>query len=247
MLGSTFSIAEPNIVLNTVVAEILCQFADSLEMSADFNADLARLVQKTFHDHKRIIFNGNNYADEWVIEAQRRGLSNLKTTVDALPALVSPKSVELFKRHHVFTDQEIHSRYEILMEGYCKTLHIEALTMVDMVKGEIIPACIDYQNDLAKLLERKKACGGYDISLEDHLLNVIAKLSSCMLKKLTILENAILESKEERAILPQACFYRDRVFAAMSELRLIVDELETLAAKKYWPLPSYAQMLYSVI
>jgi glutamine synthetase len=247
MLGSKFSVAGPNIVLNTAVAEILRQFADVLEKSGDFKNDLASLIGETFHEHKRIIFNGNNYSDEWAAEAERRGLSNLKTTVDALPAFVSQRSEDLFTRHHVFTGQEIYSRYEILMEGYCKTLHIEALTMVDMVKGDIIPACIDYQNDLAKLLRRKKECGEYDVSLEEHLLGGIAKLSSSLLKKLTILENTLLDSREERGVLDHACFYRDRVFSAMSELRLIVDELETLVAKKYWPLPTYAQMLYSVI
>ena len=247
MLGSMFSIAEPNIVFNTAVAEILRQFADVFEKSDDFNRELASLVRTTFHEHKRIIFNGNNYTEEWVAEAARRGLSNLRTTVDALPAYVSQKSVELFTTHHVFTEHEIHSRYEIILEGYCKTLHIEALTMVDMVKGEIIPACIDYQNDLAKLLDRKKACGRYDVSLEGHLLERIAKLCASLLEKLTGLEDALMESREERDILAHACFYRDRIFAAMSELRLIVDELETLVAKKYWPLPSYARMLYSVI
>ena len=247
MLGSTFSISGPNIVLNTVVAEALRQFADILEKSTDFKSDLASLIKNTFHKHKRIIFNGNNYSDEWVTEAKRRGLSNLKTTVASLPEFVSQKSIELFSRHHVFSESELHSRYEILMEGYCKTLHIEALTMVDMVKREIIPACIAYQNELADLLGRKRAWGEYDASLEDHLLSSISKLSSCLLKKLTVLESALLESKEERDILSQATFYRDKVFGSMSELRLIVDELETLVANKYWPLPTYAEMLFSVI
>ena len=247
MLGSTFSISGPNIVLNTVVAEVLRQFADILEKSTDFKSDLASLINNTFHKHKRIIFNGNNYSDEWVTEAKRRGLSNLKTTVASLPEFVSQKSIELFTRHHVFSESELHSRYEILMEGYCKTLHIEALTMVDMVKREIIPACIAYQNELADLLGRKRAWGEYDASLEDHLLGSIAKLSSCLLKKLTVLESALLESKEERDILSQATFYRDKVFGSMSELRLIVDELETLVANKHWPLPTYAEMLFSVI
>ena len=248
MLGSTASVAGPNFILNTMVAEALRQFADELEASGDFKADLAALVKKTFHDHKRIIFNGNNYAEEWVTEAALRGLSNLKTTVDALPALISRKSIALFTRHHVFTETELRARYEINMEGYCKTLRIEALTMVDMAKGEIIPACVEYQNDLAGLLERKKACGGdYDSSLESCLLGRIAKLSACLLKKLNVLEDALLESGEERALCAQATFYRDRVFAAMSELRLIVDELETLVARRHWPFPTYAQILYSVV
>jgi len=251
MIGSAFSIAGPNIILNTAVADVLGKFAEELEKSKDLKGDLAALVKKTFSEHKRIVFNGNNYSGEWVIEAERRGLSNFKTTVDALPAFVSQKSVELFTKHNVFTKSEIHSRYEILLESYCKTIHIEALTMVDMVKDAIIPACIDYQNELAELLERKKAFSEFgfkpDVSLEMHLLEEIAKLSGCLLKKRSVLESALLESKEEREILDQARFYRDSVFAAMYELRLIADELETLVAKKYWGLPSYAEMLYSVI
>jgi len=249
MVGSTFSIAGPNFALNTIVAEVLRQFADELEKSKDFKGDLAKLVKKTFSEHKRIIFNGNNYAEEWVVEAQKRGLSNLKTTVDALPEFISKKSVELFEKHHVLTKTEIHSRYEILLEAYCKTLHIEALTMVDIVKAKIIPASVDYQRELIDLLRQKKAYGGdnIDVSLEGNFLNSITKLSASLLKKLTALEDALLETKEDREILAQAGFYRDRVFTAMSELRLIVDELETLVARKHWPLPTYAEILYSVI
>ena len=248
MLGSTFSIAGPNIVLNTIVADTLQQFADTLESSSDFTGDLASLVKKTFSAHKRIIFNGNNYSDEWVSEAQNRGLSNLKTAVDALPTFTSAQSIALFSRHAVFSEQEIHSRYEIMMEAYCKTIHIEALTMIDMVKGNIIPASVDYQRDLVDLLRQKKAYGGsLDVSLEDHLLHKIAKLSSSLLKKLTTLENALGESKAQEDVLASARFYRDTIFAAMSDLRLIVDELETLVARKYWPFPVYGELLYSII
>jgi glutamine synthetase len=247
MVGSTFSIAGPNFALNTIIAEVLRQFADELEKSKNFKADLAALVKKTFSEHKRIIFNGNNYAEEWVVEAEKRGLSNLKTTVDAMPEFISKKSIDLFTKHHVLTKAEIHSRYEIFLEAYCKTLNIEALTMVDMVKGEIIPASVGYQRELIDLLRQKKAYGGLDVSLEENLLGSITKLSACLLKKLDALESAILESKEERKILAQAGFYRDRVFTAMSELRLIVDELEMLVAKKHWPIPTYGEILYSVI
>ena len=249
MLGSTFSIAGPNIVLNTIVAETLNQFADQLEKSKDFNGDIAAIVKKTYSEHKRIIFNGNNYSDEWVAEAEKRGLSNLKTTVDALPKFIEKKSIALFEKHHVFTETEVHSRYEILMESYCKTLHIEALTMIDMVKGEIIPACLDYQSELIDLLRKKKTYAGdnIDCTLEQHFLTSITKLSGCLLNKLTTLESEVLESTQERDILVQATFYRDKIFTAMSELRLIVDELETLVAKKHWPIPTYAELLYSVI
>ena len=251
MLGSTFSIAGPNIVLNTTVAEILRQFADELETSKnnaqDFTKDLAALVKRVFSNHRRIVFNGNNYSDEWVIESKRRGLSNLKTAVDALPEFISEKSIELFTKHNVFTEAEIHSRYEILMESYCKTLHIEALTMTDLVKGEVVPACISYQNEIAQLLTLKKGTTESDVSLESHLLDRISKLSGCLLKKLNGLEDALLAAGEEREIHAQASFYRDQVYAAMSELRLIVDELETLVAKKHWMLPTYAELLYSVV
>jgi glutamine synthetase len=247
MLGSAFSIGGPNIVLNTIVAETLSQLADSLEKSKNFKGDLAALIKKTISEHKRIVFNGNNYAEEWVVEAQKRGLSNLKTTVEALPEFVSKKSIELFTKHHVFTEVELHSRYEILMEAYCKTIHIEALTMVDMVKGDIFPASVSYQNELTSLLQKKKALGYYDSSLEENLIGNISKLSASLLIKLTALEKVILETKEERSIADQARFYREKVFAAMVELRIDVDGLETFVAKKYWPFPSYGQILYSVI
>ena len=249
MLGSTFSIAGPNIVLNTIVAETLSQFADSLENSKDFKGGLAALVKKTFSEHKRIIFNGNNYSEEWLAEAKNRGLSNLKTTVDALPEYTSKKSVDLFAKHNVFTEVELNSRCEILLDAYCKTLNIEALTMIDMVKSEIVPACFDYQSELVDLLRQKKAYGGsiIDCSLEEHFLNSITKLSGSLLKKLTALEAAICGFSNHGEVLKTACFYRDKIFTCMSELRLVVDELETLVARKHWPFPTYAEILYSII
>jgi len=248
MLGSMFSASGPNVVLNTAVAEVLRQFADTLEKSQNFKEDMAKLVKATFHAHKRIVFNGNNYSNEWVEEAARRGLSNLKTTIDALPAFVSPKSVDLFTKHSVFTEPELHSRYEILMESYCKILHIEALTMTDMTRKEIIPSCLTYQSELAKLLSDKKVAGGsFDTTLEKHFLGKISQLSSCLLKKLSALETAIIEAKAEKEISETAKFYRDKVSVAMSELRVIADELETLTAKKHWSLPTYGDILFSVI
>ena len=177
----------------------------------------------------------------------RRGLSNLKTTVEALPALVSEKSVKLFTTHRVFTESEIHSRYEILLENYCKTIHIEALTMADMTKKYVIPACIGYQDELARVLSAKKACGGFDCSLEESLLGRISQLSACLFGKLNALESATIEAKSISEALMLGKFYRDRVFGAMSELRLVIDELETIVAKKYWTLPTYAEILYSVM
>lgn len=242
MLGSSFSIAGPNIVLNTIVAETLCEFADILENAKDFKAELASLIKSNIKEHKRIIFNGNNYSDEWVEEAAKRGLSNLKNTVEALPAFISSKSIELFTKHHVFTEKEIHSRYEILLENYCKTLRIEALTMINLVKRDIIPACVSYQNELTQLLGAKKSLGGYESGLEEQLLGKISGLSSQLIDRLGKLEQAVADAKTIDELLDLAGHYRNNVLGAMSELRLIVDELETLVAAKYWPLPTYAEM-----
>jgi len=246
MLGSNLSISGPNFALNTAVAEVLSKFADTLENSDNFTRDLGLLVQKTISDHKRIIFNGNNYSDEWVKEAERRGLANYKTTVEAVPAFISPKNTVLFTKHKVLTENEIRSRYEILLENYCKTIHIEALTMIDMVKKEIIPACISYQNDLAMLEERKKSCVGVSNALEVYLLSKLSELSDLLLKRLMCLENSMIEVKTYSGALEEAEFYRYTIFRNMSELRLVADELEILTGKKYWPLPSYAEILYSV-
>jgi len=243
MLGSAFSIAGPNIVLNTAVAEILSQFADNLSKAKDFNKAVAALVKKTYHDHKRIVFNGNNYAEEWVTEAAKRRLSNLKSTAEALPQFGTKKSVELFGKHNVFSETEVHSRCEILTEVYCKTLNIEALCMIDIVKGLIFPACIEYQTLLAKLYTQKERCDvSFDTTLEKRLLESVSRLSGSLIQKLEALENVVVEANGKH----DAKFYQSVVFGTMTQLRLVVDELETLVGKKYWPLPSYADMLTSV-
>ena len=255
MPGSAFSVAEPNIAINTAVAEILRQFADTLEKigngdSDKFDRAVNDLIGETYKKHKRIVFNGNNYCDEWIDEAKMRGLSNMETTVDALPSLLERKSILLFAKHGVFTESEIKSRYEILMEGYCKTIRIEALTMLDLTKKAIIPACIRYQNDLVKLMNDKQALHKPILSsaLEAHLAAKISKLSDELLKKLNTLECAVEKSAEFKAldVMSQARFCRDEIFSAMSELREVVDGLETLTASEYWPLPCYGEMLFSV-
>jgi glutamine synthetase len=247
MLGSAFSIAGPNVVLNTIVAEELSQFADLLENSQHFNDDLHSLVVQSIKDHKRIIFNGNNYADEWVAEAESRGLLNLKTTVDALPSFVADKNIALFTKHHVYTEVEIRSRYEILLESYCKTLHIEALTMIDMVKKEIIPSVLSYENELAEVMGRKKALeGNFCTQLEESLLTNIAKLGSCLYKKLEKLEHSVIQAKNNSDTLQMSKFYREHIFINIATLRGVIDELETLVSKKHWPYPTYGEILYSV-
>jgi glutamine synthetase len=203
-------------------------------------------VKNTVSAHKRIVFNGNNYSDEWVVEAKNRGLSNLKTTVDALPAFISEKAITLFTQHHVFSEIEMRSRYEILMEGYCKTINIEALAMLDITKGLIIPACVDYQNDLSKLLTKKKSLGIPASKMESSLLEKFSLLSDCLWDKVEALDSALANPSSDHDVLTHAMFYRNTVFAAMNELRLVADQLETYAADKYWPLPSYGDLLYKV-
>jgi glutamine synthetase len=150
MLGSSSSISDSNIVLNTIVAEVLSQFADRLENAGDFKSELSSMIKETIKKHKRILFNGNNYSEEWVEEAAKRGLLNLKSTVDALPYFISEKNIKLFTKHNIFSESEIHSRYEVMLEGYAKVIHIEALTMIDMVKREIIPSVMGYLKDLSE-------------------------------------------------------------------------------------------------
>lgn len=247
MLGSTFSIAGPNIVLNTIVAEELKQFADTLEKSKDLDKDLNSLIKNTIKNHKRIIFNGNNYSDNWVQEAEKRGLLNLKTTPDALPYFIHSKNVDLFTKHHVFSESELYSRYEILMENYYKTIHIEALTMIDMVKKYIIPSVLSYQGEIASIANNKKQLAPtLSCELEENLLENLSRLGNCLYKKLDVLETSVLNSKNNSDLFEMAKYYRESIFINMQHLRGVVDELETLISKEYWTLPTYSELLFSV-
>ena len=246
MVGSSFSIACPNYILNAIVAESLCQFADRLEKAENFPEELSALLKETVAAHDRILYNGNNYSDDWVAEAEKRGLSNLKTSVESLPMFISPKNIAVLAKHKVLTEEEIRSRYEILLDDYNKTIHIEALTMLDMVKQEIIPAVFAYESDLVKLIEKKTACG-FPVSPEDIILGRISELAGSLYKKVESLDNSLMDLKgrdEDSLIL--ASFYRYTVFSLMSEVRVDVDSLEQLVAKKYWPYPSYGEMLFSI-
>lgn len=245
MLGSAFSIAGPNIVLNTIVAEELSGFADALEKSSDFKKDLARLIKTTIAEHKRIIFNGNNYAQEWVAEAEKRGLSNLKSTVDAMPAFIQPKNAQLFAKHHVFSDTELHSRYEILLDNYSKTIHIEALTTLDLARQQILPASLTYQKELVTLLKVKRDCA-LDTSLEEKLTGKLSALCTSLSDEITKLEEAVAKAESISDTLAQATCFHDTVFAGMESLRVVADELEMTVSKAYWPLPDYGEILYSV-
>jgi glutamine synthetase len=247
MLGSNFSISGPNVVLNTIVAESLSQFADILENCSNFHSELSKLIKSTINDHKRIIFNGNGYEKEWTIEAEKRGLSNLKSTVDALPLWISPKSINLFTKHQVFTESEMHSRYDILLENYYKTIHIEALTMIDMIRKGVIDSAISFQDELTDILMKKKSLNiSIDCSMEEDLLIRISKIAADMNCKLENLEKLLLEAKKLNDVFETAKYYKEIVFENMNNLRIEVDELEALIPKKYWNYPTYGEMLYSV-
>ena len=246
-LGSTASISGPNIVLNTIVAEELDKFADELEGKADFDKALGELLKRELTAHKRIIFNGNGYSEEWVKEAERRGLANLKSTVDALPAFIADKSIDVFTKHNVFTKDELFSRYDILLENYYKVIDIEALTFDSMVKKDIVAAASDYQFTLAETLNAKAATGlSVDSTVEKKHLEKASKLAFEMDERLEKLEADIEKAKELSETYELAKFHHDVIFADMNELREVVDELETVIPSDIWPYPTYGEILYSV-
>ena len=248
MLGSSASISGPNVVLNTIVADVLEQFADELEGAKDFKTALHKLLKKTIKEHKRIIFNGNNYSDEWIDEAERRGLYNLKSTPEAIPYFASEKSVELFARHGIYTEAELCSRCEILFENYSKILNIEALTMSDMIKKDIIPAVSAYTQKLAETALAKKAVSDrINVSVEQQLAEKLSELTYRLYKSNGKLENSLLEVKKyESDIETYARFYHDVVFANMKEAREIADEMEVNTAHNFWPFPTYSELMFNV-
>ncbi len=246
-LGSTASISGPNVVLNTIVAEVLDGFATELEAADDFEKAMNILIKRELSAHKRIIFNGNGYGEEWLIEAEKRGLSNLKTTVDALPAFVAPKSIEVFTKHKVFTESEMHSRYEILLENYTKTINIEALTMIGLVKKDIMAAACEYQFTLAETINAKKATGlAISSGTEEALLTKAASLTESLAGGLAALEADVDKDRETEDALALARYEHDVVFADMNLLRETVDQLESIVPSDIWPFPTYGEILYSV-
>lgn len=248
MVGSTFSIAGPNIILNTIVAESLSQFADILEQAADTTIAAHDLVIETIKKHKRIIFNGNNYSDEWVTEAEHRGLLNLKTTADAIPYYTSDKNIALFAKHNIFSKGELFSRSEVMYENYCKVLHIESLTMLDMVKKDIMPAVSGYTKALSETaLAKKSLLPSINCELEEGLVSRLSALSGSLYKKTEELNANLLNAKNHETDSQELAFYyKDVVFRSMQELRTVADEIETLVGKEYWPYPTYGDLLFSV-
>ena len=248
MLGSNDSISGANIVLNTAVAESLRQYADALEKAEDFNETLHALIRDTIRSHKRIIFNGNGYDAAWVEEAQRRGLLNLKTVPDCLPYFTSPKNIALFAAHKVFSETEIRARYDILLDNYSKILNIEAVTMLDMAKKDLLPAYSAYTRRLGETISAKKAAlPGVDCTYEEEQLKKVSALCGCMYQKTQVLEDALLRlDQTECDGLARARYYQQTVFSAMNELRIAADEIESIADRKFYPYPNYGDLLFGV-
>ena len=249
MLGSSNSIACANIMLNSAVAESLKVYADRLEGAPDFETTLHEMIRKTIKDHKRILFNGNGYDESWIKEAtEQRGLLNLRTTPDALAHLLDKKNVEMLTAHHIFSEEELRSRYEITLENYCKTVVIEANTMVDMAKTQIAPAIEAYAADVAKAAAAKKALDPALLcSFETTLVRKLSALTDRIAMKAEELKDAVLSLDDTAGdIGTQSAMIRDTVLAKMGELRLACDEAETLTARSYWPFPTYADLLFGV-
>ena len=248
MVGSSNSIACANIMLNSAVAESLRVFADKLEGAEDFDSALHELIKSCITAHKRIIFNGNGYDDSWIKEAtEKRGLLNLRTTPDCMPAVLSAKNMDMLIRHKVFTEAEIRSRYEIMMENYCKTVSIEAHTMVDMAKKEILPAIEAYTIELSDAVRAKKAAdAGASCRYEEKRIRRLSALLEQIDDAVDELESALVTLSMSADITAQANFIRDEIIPKMSLVRVPADEAETLTAEKYWPFPTYGELLFGV-
>ncbi len=245
MLGSSASIADCNTVLNTAVAESLRVFADELEAAMDFESALHNLIRRTIGEHDRIIFNGNGYGDEWIREAEARGLLNLKTTPDCLPYLLKEKNVALFAQHKVFSETELRSRCEIMQENYCKTVHIEALTLIEMVRRDILPAVSRTSDELIGVALRKKDVG-VDRRYETETAKEISALIAVMYENLQKLEAAVAEPSLIADMEKRSLYYKDTVIPLMQEIRASGDRLETITPADAWPFPTYGEMLFGV-
>lgn len=245
MPGSKLSVAGPNTVLNTIVADVLDQFADELEKADNFQDALDDLIKRTIKENQNIIFNGNGYSDEWPVEAEKRGLLNLKSTPEAVPAFLAQKNVDVFSKYGVYTEAELQSRVEILLDEYCKTLNIEALTMIDMAKKEILPAAAKYIKDIAKTAELAKSCGAETV-FEEETVKESSALVTEMYKALGTLEADVQKVHAIEDTQEMANFFHDTIFADMGALRVPADKIETLVGKEYWPYPTYSDLLFYV-
>lgn len=247
MPGSSVSIADTNIVINTIAADALSKFSDELSGKDDMNSAVDELIRRTFKEHKRIIFNGNGYDSAWVDEAEKRGLLNYRTSADAIPHLTDEKNVELFSKHKIFTRVELEARREIMLENYCKVLNIEALTMIDMAKKDILPSAFGYIKSLSETANLKKSIG-IDIS-DDACVRTAQKLTmltNCAYRRIEALNDVVIGAHDIEDYEEKADYFKTQVLPAMQELRAVADEIETDMASEYLPYPNYSKLLFSV-
>ena len=245
MLGSTSNISCPNTMINAAVAEKFDEFATRLEKSADLKADVYALIKESYAKHKRIVFNGNGYSEEWTAEAERRGLLNLKNTPDALVRYTDEKNLKLLAKYGIYTPVEVAARQEILLDNYSKIINIEAQTMIEMANKEIIPACAKFTADLAEGIA-KKAALGISALAETDVAKKVSELTDRAYAATKVLEDVVVEAKLIENVAEAAHNYHDKVVVAMQELRAACDAAETIVSKEYWPFPTYSDLLFSV-
>ncbi len=248
MVPSSGSIAGPNFILNTIVAEVLEEIAGRLEKAADVDAEIQAILTEYATNHKKIVFNGNGYSDEWVVEAEKRGLANIRTTIEASKALIAPKNIAVMEKHGVLSKVEMESRYEISLENYIKVINIEALTMIEMAKRQILPAVIKFATDVAASINTIKATGVVaDLSAQTELLTEVSSLAAALKKNIAGLEEANAKAANAHGdTYEQAALYRFDVFEKMAALRETADALETLVDAKVWPMPTYGELLFNI-
>lgn len=247
MVPSSASVACPNMILNTIVAESISQIADRLEKAADFQTELQVVLKELLDQHNRIIFNGNNYSEEWIMEAERRQLPNIKSMVEALPHYISAKSIEVFGKHGVLSEEELHSRYEILLEQYNKAIHIEAKTMIDMSNRLIFPAAAKYLGELAGSVQNiKAAISVADTTAQEEVIKELSATLRSFKETTTALEKALAGASSLEGVYETSVYYRNTIFPCMGELRSFGDKLETLVDATIWPLPTYTEMLFLI-
>ena len=246
MLGSASSISDTNVMINTIVADVFSEFADRLEKAEDFDSEVNAIIKETVNSHRRIIFNGDGYSHEWEEEAERRGLLNLRSTVDALPLLKSEKNIELFEKHGVFTRSEINSRIEIILENYTKIVHIEALTLIDMMTREVIPTISAYTDKLCQTLINKNKIGGVDGLVEKELIARLAAAEREIYTLTNELKNVVATTERTTDIFEKSVLYHDSVLRIMGDIRKYADSAECVVPAEIWPYPSYGELLFNI-
>ena len=247
MLGSASSISDTNVMLNTMAADVFSQFADRLEAAEDFQAELHDIIKETISEHKRIIFNGDGYSDQWQEEAKRRGLLNLPSTVDALPLLKTEKNIEMFERHGVLSRTEINSRVDIILENYSKILHIEALTLIEMMNREVIPAITSYTDSLCRTVINKQQVGiKLQTSAETELISRLSAANTEIYGLTAELKMAVSSAEKVQDMLERATMYHDHVLRLMNDIRKYADSAEAVVSKDAWPYPSYGDLLFKI-